>query len=219
MEIRTYLSILLRYWWVILGLTCLGGVAAALYDRAQTPLYTTTVRVTMRPSGLVTEPRDVVNLIGEIGGRYLTGTFAQTFTSDQVKAEARKATNLSDQDAAAYNLDANVLPDSTVIELRGTGPNPTTLVNYLNATVAATVSNTKDLFRVVDLVPLDTPTVPDTPTSPTPARDVLGASGLAFGLGVLLALAIDYLRRQRPVVASPATAAVPGRPASTTETR
>src|SRR3954454_15075041 len=192
MEIRTYLNILLRYWWLILGLACLGGVAAALYDRAQTPLYTTTVRITMRPSALVTEPRDVVNLIGEIGGRYLTGTFSQTFTSDQVKAEARQATNLSSEAAAAYDLEANVLPDSTVIELRGTGPDPATLVNYLNATVAATVNNTKDLFRVVDLVPLDTPRVPDTPTSPTPARDVLGAAGLGFVLGVLLALALDY---------------------------
>src|SRR5690349_7012431 len=110
MEIRTYLNILLRYWWLILLATCLGGIGAALYDRAQVPLYTTSVRVTMRPSALVTDPRDVVNLIGEIGGRYLTGTFAQTFTSAQVKAEARQAAGLSNEAAAAYDLEANVLP-------------------------------------------------------------------------------------------------------------
>jgi uncharacterized protein involved in exopolysaccharide biosynthesis len=219
MEIRTYLSILLRYWWLILGIVCLSGAGAALYDSAQTPLYTTTVRVTMRPSALVTDPRDIVNLLGSIGGRYLTGTFAQTFTSAQVADEARKALNLTPTQAATYNFDANVLPDSTVIELRGTGPNAAILVNYLNATVTATVNNTKDLFRVVDLVPLDTPVLPTTPTSPRPARDVLGVAGLGLGLGIVLALAIDYLRRQRHAVAPPQPAPAPRIPASTPERR
>ncbi len=208
MELRTYLNIILRYWWLLLLAISAGGAGAAVADHAQTPRYSTQMRVMMRPSGLLTDPRDLVNLVGQVGARSIAGTFAQSFTSEAVRAAARKMVGLSNGQAAAYTLDANLVPDSTVISIQGSGPNPVMLVNYLNATTAATVDNTRDLFRVLDLVPLDTPPLPDTPSSPSPSRDLPGGAGLGLGLGILLALTLDYLRAPRRVVVAPAVVPV-----------
>jgi|GEM_PF-3135369 len=208
MELRIYLTIILRYWWLLLLAISAGGAGAALADHAQTPRYATQLRVMMRPSGLLTDPRDLVNLVGQVGARSLAGTFAQAFTSAAVRQEARNKVGLSAEQAAAYTLDASLVPDSTVIALQGSGPNPVMLVNYLNATAAATVDHTRDLFRVLDLEPLDTPPLPDSPSSPSPSRDVPGGAGLGLGLGILLALTLDYLRAPRRVAAAPALAPV-----------
>lgn len=205
MELRIYLKIVLRYWWVLLLAINAGGIGAAVADHAQTPHYSTQMRVLMRPSGLLTDPRDLVNLVGQVGARAIAGTFAQAFTSGAVRQAARAKVGLSAAQAAAYTLDASLVPDSTVIAIQGSGPNPVMLVNYLNATTAATVDNTRDLFRVLDLEPLDTPPLPDTPSSPSPSRDVPGGAGLGLGLGILLALTFDYLRAPRRVVAPLAT--------------
>ncbi|MDQ2805594.1 MAG: hypothetical protein M3Z04_01545 [Chloroflexota bacterium] len=206
MELRIYLNIILRYWWLLLLAISAGGAGAALADHAQTPRYVTQARVLMRPSALMTDPRDLVNLVGQVGSRSIAGTFAQAFTSAAVRAAARNKVGLSDGQAAAYTLEANLVPDSMVIAIQGSGPNPVMLVNYLNATTAATVDNTRDLFRVLNLEPLDTPPLPESPVSPSPSRDVSGGAGLGLGVGILLALAFDYLRAPRRAVAVPARA-------------
>ncbi len=201
MELRIYLNIVLRYWWLLLLAISAGGVGAALADHAQTPRYSTQLRVMMRPSGLLTDPRDLVNLVGQVGARSIAGTFAQAFTSAAVRQDARNKVGLSEWQAAAYTFDASLVPDSTVIAIQGSGPNPVMLVNYLNATAAATVDHTRDLFRVLDLEPIDTPPLPDSPSSPSPSRDVPGGAGLGLGLGLLLALTLDYVRAPRRTTA------------------
>ena len=62
------------------------------------------------------------------------------------------------------------------------------LVNYVNATLEGTVRDTTDLFRVIDLIPLEQARVPHTPDSPQPSRDIPAGAGLGLALGIVLAL-------------------------------
>jgi len=142
----------------------------------------------------VTDTRTAVDLVGQIGFRYISGTYAQAFTSYSVKQAARQAAGLSSEEAARYPLEANALPDTVVIELSGQGPDRQVLARYLDATVSSTISDTRTLFQVMELQPLEPAQVPSSPGSPQPVRDVALAAGLGFALGVLLALAIHYLR-------------------------
>ncbi len=194
MEIRTYARIVMRYWWVVLIATIGAGLAAAALDRFEKPVYSSHARVVLQLSPLITDTRTLSDLLGQMGGRYVSGTFAQSFTSDSVKAQSRKAAGLSDAQAVNYPYEANVLPDTAVIEVTGSGTDPIVLSNYLNAAVSATISDTQGLFRVVGLVPLEPARPPDAPSSPVPSRDIPTGVGLGLGLGVLLALALDYLR-------------------------
>lgn len=194
MEIRTYLNSIMRYWWLVLLLLVAGGVGAALLDRTKTPTYSTQARIAVRPSPALSDTRAIIDLIGQMGDRYIAGTYAQAVTSAQVQEAARKASGLSVDDADNYVLDSAVLPDTSVVQINATGPNPTILVNYLNASLQATVDDTRDLFRVMEVVPLEAARMPHTPITPTPSRDIPFGAALGLGLGIVLALIVDYLR-------------------------
>ncbi len=194
MEIRTYLSIIGRYWWVI-ALVVVGAMGgAAALDAVKAPVYTTHARVVVRPKPGITDERTLADILGQLAALYLANTFAQTFTSAQVKADTLKALNVSSGQVQSYTLAANRLPDTIVIDVNGSGPDPTFLANYVNATVTAAVNDSRDLFRVVEMMPLDAAAIPRQPSSPVPTRDIPTGAALGLAIGVLLVLLIDYLR-------------------------
>src|SRR3954447_23356501 len=210
MEVRSYLGTIARYWWLVLLVTISAATAVTVVDFIRSPSYSAKARVAVRPAASLTDERTIVDLVGQMASRSVVGTYAQTFSSEAVKTQARQAASLSSADAARYPLEANILPDSIVIEVSGTGPDPAILANYINATVSSTISNTRGLFKVMELVSLESAQVPDSPTSPVPARDIPLATLLGFAVGLLLALTVDYLRGPRVAVpqAAPAGARV-----------
>ncbi len=199
MEVGTYLRIIARYWWVVLLSMLAAGGGAALLDTVRAPKYSVQVRVAARPAAVLTNTLTVVDLVGQLGSRHVTGTLAQSFTAADVKRAAREAAGLSVEEAQAYELEANVLPDSSVIAVTASGPDPNALAAYVNATVASTVSKAHQYYSVVDLEPLETANPPTEPTSPVPARDIPLGVALGLALGVLLAIALDYLVGSRGV--------------------
>ncbi len=172
MEIKAYIRTIMRYWFVVVLVTLVSGATAAFLVSVKRPVYSANARVATRPAAVLSDTRTIVDLLGQMTARSVTGTFAQAFTSSDVKAAARQVVGLSEEDATDYPLEANILPNSLVLEVSGTGPDPGMLVNYINATVDATVQRASTLFRVVDLVPLDPAHFPQAPTSPLPSRDI-----------------------------------------------
>lgn len=199
MEVGTYLRIVARYWWVILLVMLAAGGGAGLMDSIRARTYTAQARVAASPAKGLPDDRTIIDLMGQMGSRQIIGTLAQSFTSADVQSTARKAAGIPDADAGNYILEANVLPDTSVLLVTASGPNPSTLASYLNATVAAAVSNAHNVYKVVDLQPLEQARVPTTPSSPVPSRDIPLGVGLGFALGILLALALDYLLGSRGV--------------------
>lgn len=194
MEIRTYFGIITRYWWVIALVVVAATGTAAVLDAITTPVYNAHARVVVRPAQSITDERTLADILGQLGSLSLANTFAQTFTSAQVKADALKALNLSNSQVAAYTIAANRLPDTVVVEVRGSGPDPTLLANYINALVTAEINNSRGLFKVVELMPLEPASTPRQPTSPVPTRDIPTGAALGLAIGILLVLVIDYLR-------------------------
>ncbi|HEX8220472.1 MAG TPA: hypothetical protein VF914_14845 [Chloroflexia bacterium] len=199
MEVGTYLRIIARYWWVVLLSMLAAGGGAALLDTVRAPKYSVQARVAARPSAVLSNTVTIVDLVGQLGSRHVTGTLAQTFTSADVKRAAREAAGLSFEDAQVYDLEANVLPDSSVIAISASGPDPNALAIYVNSTITNTVSKAHDYYSVIDLEPLELANPPTEPSSPVPARDIPLGVALGLALGVLLAIALDYLVGSRGV--------------------
>ena len=198
MEVVTYLKIIARYWWLILLATVVStGIAAGLsFTKAKS--YSTQALVVVRPAtGVLTHTNDLVNMMSELGTRSVLGTFAQVLTSGDVQRTAEAAVGLNPTSALDYPLEANVLPDTTVIAVTGKGHDPKLLADYINATVDAAVANSTDMFQVLELHSLQSAAVPVTPTSPNPSRDIPIGTLLGLGLGIMLALALEYLRNPR----------------------
>ena len=210
MEARAYFNLILRYAWLIILIMVVAGVGTAVVDSMRDPTYRATARVAVRPAAGLSDERTTVDMVAQMGARFIPGTFAQIVTSAAVEAAAQKAAGLSAAAATDYPVEANVLPDTAVVELAMTGRDPVLLAKYLNATVDATIKNSKDLFRVVDLVPLETVQPPQNKISPVPSRDIPLAIGLGLAAGVLLALALGYIRAPAPTpVARPVDHAQP----------
>jgi receptor protein-tyrosine kinase/non-specific protein-tyrosine kinase len=163
-------------------------------DSQRTPQYSGYASVVIFPSPALTDSRTVVDLVGQLGARYVIGTYAQTFGKDAVKSAAQHEVGLSPEVADKYPLEANALPDTLVIEVSGQGPNRQLLSDYLDATVSEGILDSAPLFNVIELQQLELAHVSSTPTSPQPIRDVGLAVGLGIVVGLLLAFAINYLR-------------------------
>ncbi len=197
MEITTYLRIIARYWWVILLTTLVStGVALAITE-TKAKSYTVHVRVVAQPASVVSNTNELINMSGQIGTREVMGTLAEAFTSADVQSNALAKAGMHATQAPDYPIQANGLPDSSVIEVTGTGHDPVLLTNYVNATVDAGVKYGSGIYRVIDLVPMERASVPAAPTSPVPSRDVPLGAGLGLALGLLLAFATDYMRTPR----------------------
>jgi uncharacterized protein involved in exopolysaccharide biosynthesis len=194
MELSEYFKIIGRYWWIIALAMLAAGSGAGLYDTVRKPEYSGSASLVLRPSPSIVDSRTLVDLVSELGSRYVSGTYVQSVTSKPVRDAARLSVGLSAEEADRYPLQASALPDTIVIEVSGKGPDPTILRDYLDATVSATVSNTRTLLGVIELQPLEPAAVPDTPTSPRPIRDVSLAVAFGLVLGILLALSLHYLR-------------------------
>src|SRR5438128_2044978 len=95
MNAGQFLRNLVRYWWIVVLATIATGAGAAVLDAVRKPDYAGFARVLVRPSSKLTDSRILVDTVGQLGARYVTGTFAQTFTSEQVKVAAEEATGLS----------------------------------------------------------------------------------------------------------------------------
>ena len=198
MEVVTYLKIIARYWWLILLATVVStGIAAGLsLTRAKS--YSTQALVVVRPAtGVLTHTNDLVNMMSELGTRSVLGTFAQVLTSGGVQQTAEAVVGLDPTSALEYPLEANVLPDTTVIAVTGKGHDPKLLADYINATVDAAVANSTDMFQVLELHSLQSAAVPLTPSAPNPSRDIPIGALLGLGLGIMLALALEYLKNPR----------------------
>jgi len=199
MGVIEYFRIVGRYWWLLLLaiVATVGGTVA--YDQWRYPTYSGTASVVLLPSseGLSSQnvdSRTVVDLIGGIGSRTVLGTYAQAFTTRQVINAASSAVRISTDDARNYPLQANPLPDTAVIEISGTGPDPTILREYMDATISEVLSNTRTLYGVVQLQSLEPAYVPPQPSSPQPLRDALLAVAIGLLLGIILAVLLYYLR-------------------------
>lgn len=197
MEIAAYLRTIGRYWWLILLTTLVSTGLAFGVTMVKAKSYTTHARVLAQASSVITDARSLADIAGQVGMRSVMGTFAQYFSATGVKTAARAAMGFDEQTAANYPVEANVLPDTSVIEVTGKGPDPVVLTNYVNATVDAAVKGGGSLYKVIELQTLERASVPQAPSSPQPSRDIPVGAGLGLALGLLLAFAIEYMRTPR----------------------
>ena len=155
MEITTYLKIIARYWWVILLTTLVSAGVAFAITEIKSKTYAVHVRVVAQPASVVSNTNELINMEGQIGTREVMGTLAEAFTSADVQSNALQAAGMSATQALDYPIQANGLPDSSVIEVSGTGHDPNLLTSYVNATVDAGVKYGSSIYRVIDLVPME----------------------------------------------------------------
>ncbi len=192
MELRLYLRMLQRGWWLIV-LTALVSLNAALIaSYLATPQYQTSARFVVSPNPSIISGRDAVSSLATLDKRSIVSTYAEFLNSQRIYQETLDALGLSSSQVKGYTHNAVVLPDANILELTVVGPDPQMTALLANSIGQHAIGAIREVYAVYDIRFLDPAIAPEKPFSPKPTRDAM----LAVALGVVVGSALAILREQ-----------------------
>ena len=210
MEMRRYVVILGRWWWLALPAFLLTTGLTLLLVLSQPPVYESRATFVVAPRSL--NPEEAVNAFDTlIRGAQITATYATIARSDLIlaRAEARLAGSTPTSD---ISVGAEVQTGTNVLELSIQGPDPDAALDFAVAVASETVEYVNQMSNAYALEPLDSPRLPRLPVGPQKGLTI--ALGVLFGLalGGALALFAEYLNPTERVEDRAKGSAISGRP-------
>jgi len=192
MELRLYLRMLQRGWWIV-ALTALAALNAALIAAyLATPMYQTSARFVVSPNPSIISGRDAVSSLATLDKRSIVSTYAEFLNSQRIYLETLEALGLDPAAMKGYSHNAVVLPDANILELTVIGPDPQMTALLANSIGQHAIGAIREVYAVYDIRFLDPAMPPGKPFSPNPTRDAV----LAVTLGVVVGAALAILREQ-----------------------
>jgi diguanylate cyclase (GGDEF)-like protein len=195
MELKLYFQILKRGWWLVV-LTALIAFATSLgASFLVTPQYKATARFILSPSVVVADgPNSVLDGLNTLDRQSVIATYAEIMNSNRIYTDALGFMQLQPDDLKDYAYEVVVLPNSSVLELNVTGPDPQVAAKIANALGSQTINFSSHLNQVINIDFLDTAVPPVIPFSPQPLRDAGIATVLGLICGSILAIISEQLR-------------------------
>lgn len=193
MEIKLYLRMLQRSWWVVV-LTALAAVGAALVaSYLATPIYESTARYIVSPNPAFLKNGVDYNLIyslDTLDKRTIITTYAEVLNSPRIYNETIEALRLSPTDVVDYSYSAVVLPSTNIIQFSVQGPDPQRVAAITQTMGQRAVTYVETLYQVYDMGLLDPAAASVVPVSPVPLRD----AGVALVVGLVLGAGLALLK-------------------------
>ncbi|MBI5353872.1 MAG: diguanylate cyclase [Chloroflexi bacterium] len=192
MEIKLYLRMLQKGWWIIL-LAMLVAVASSLtVSYLTTPRYSATARFIITPSPTLKTSVEVINSLNTLDRASVVATYVEVMNSDKILADSLKFLNVSADSLKDYTVNAVALPSSSVLELTVTGPDPKLVADLSNAIGQQTIifSNSINFILAINFLDMAAPS--PIPLSPQPLRD----AGLALVIGLVTGALFAVLSEQ-----------------------
>ncbi len=195
MEVRAYLAILLKRWWIILIAFAVVFAATFYFTSRQPQLYETKATFIIRPRSEIVVEDEFVRTLDLVSRRVeINTTFAEVANSRAIKRLAIERLQLPTEAQEGLSITGRVIGGTNVLEIAAQGRDPEVARDFANAVGAETVSYVQRLYDVFQLELLDEATTPRNPVSPNlPLNLALGTLlGLALGTG--LVFLIEYLK-------------------------
>lgn len=193
-----------KRWWVPPVFVIVSVVVAVVVTSQQTPVYRSAATTAVVPSEELAEASEVMRGLETLERRTVVATFARMAEARQVRAAAAGELGLEMRDVRGYWVDASVVPSTNIIRIAVEGPDPERASLLANALTRVTETEARAMYRIFGMRTLEEATPRSAPIRPTPGRNYTVAAILGLFLGVLAALALEYLR-------SGGTDAVPAR--------
>ncbi len=198
MEIKLYLRMIQRSWWIVV-LTALAAVLVALVaSYFATPIYSTSARYLVSPNPTYIGGSDIdYNLIYSLDAldkRSIITTYAEVLNSPRMYTQTVVALGLQESGLLDYTHTAVVFPDTNVIDLTVTGPDKQLIVALAGKLGQLASAYVESLYPIYTMGLLDPATTPGAPVYPKPLRDAGVALAVGLALGVGLALLRELLK-------------------------
>jgi diguanylate cyclase (GGDEF)-like protein len=192
MEIRLYFQILRRGWWIIALTTLTSLVAALTASYFVTPMYETAASFILTPSTALVSRSEVLSSFNTLGGQSVTSTYVEVMNSARIYTDALALLQIQPNEVKDYTYETLAVANSSVLQIKVTGPNPQMAAKLANAIGTQTIDFTRRLNQVFNVDFLDIATVPTAPVSPKPLLN----AGLALALGLMVGAALAILTEQ-----------------------
>ncbi len=189
MEIRFYVTVIRRGWWLILISVLVAVNASLVYSYyITTPMYEAVARFIVSPNIENIEGRDLVNSIEALDKRSIISTYAEVLNSRQIIEDTFDLLGLSPEIHQQYTTSVAVLPDANILRFSVRGPDPEMAAVLANSIGQNAIDFIRRLYVVYDIDFLDKAVPPIQPYHPKPLQNATLA--LLFGAVVGVGLAI-----------------------------
>jgi diguanylate cyclase (GGDEF)-like protein len=203
MELREYIRIILKSWWLILPITLLSLSIALFFSYQQTPVYQAESRYITVLSSNLSETSGgydafLYGMDTLLGNPRLYVGFCEIMrsgpTSDrayQILGIDRRTTTI---DLLPYQTTCSVLPESNVLLVTTVGTNAQLVTELNRATGLAGMERTNANFAAFPLELLEDVWLDPVPVSPSHSRDAILGGAIGLVISVTIALVLDNLR-------------------------
>lgn len=184
-------SLLLGWYYPALAILVASGVAGFLHSR-EVPMYEAGATYVVTPYTGPTEgdTTESVKTLDATRSRSIMTTLTEIVSSDTARRDAATFLGLDPTTLDAYAVTAVVAPEANVIATTVIGPDPDLTVAMSNAIGTAAITRFVGLYKIYDVVPLDPPVTPTSPSN----RGLAELAIMASAFGVLVGGAIALIR-------------------------
>lgn len=184
MDVRTFVGIVLRNWWlIVLSILTTAGSATYVVMR-QESIYRAETVVELKPNTDL-ETAQSISAWNVIDKRSVINTTARKAEGSAMQEQVAKALNITPEYIAETELSAIVVPESNLIEIRAISTDPNIAAMITNK-VAEELS--KQPEKVFQIEITDAAIPPTAPIAPQPVRTI--TLGVLFGLALGIAFAL-----------------------------
>jgi diguanylate cyclase (GGDEF)-like protein len=195
MELKTYLRVLIKQWWIVLPVFLITFAATTYLTLNQTPIYSSTATFVVAPSAIYEDARSSVAGLDTLSRRAeIASTYGEVASSHTVTQAALDKLELPPEQRRDLKIRGQLLSGTNILRITVEAPDPAIARDVADAVGAETIEYAKTLYEAFTLVPLDEANLSKRPIKPAKRLNIAlgGIFGLFLGAG--LGFLADYLR-------------------------
>lgn len=194
MEINLYLQTLKRGWWIIVLTMLVALNGSLLLSYLTPPIYEATSRFVVSPNAEMYESSwDVVSSLDTLDRRSIINTYKELLASPSVYRENLDIQKIgADIVESEYSISTVVIPDTNILKLTVTGPDPELVLLIAKSVGAQALIYINDLYPVYNFNIFDEPSLNPEPIYPQPVQN----AGLALLMGGIVGISLAFAREQ-----------------------
>jgi diguanylate cyclase (GGDEF)-like protein len=203
MEIKRYLQVILKGWWLILSVFLVSVTSALVFTYSQTPIYRSSATFIVSPSDSLSGLNEVFRGIDQLSRREgIMMTYTEIATSRTILDTVYKEMGLTTEQIEYLDVSSEMVPSTNLIKITVDSNDPLIARDCANLIGQETTKYVGTLYEAYDMKPLDTAYTPESPAKPHKMQNLMLAAVLGSFLGGGLAFLAEYLRSPKVSIAS-----------------